>query len=128
MTPPPRATTLVVIEKLITAYKLWHNFLPHLPKTARYSIATKIDSLFISTLEYILKAKYAKIEQKKIYLASASTEFDILKFFLRVMWEIGVLEDKQYATLSVHLDEIGRMLGGWYRQYEKTSAPLRREG
>ena len=48
--------------------------------------------------------------------------FDILKFMLQIMWEINLLDNKKYIALSKHLEEIGRMLGGWQK---KTKTPQR---
>lgn len=41
----------------------------------------------------------------------------MLKFFLRVAWEIKSLDNKKYIIISEHLEEIGKMLGGWQKQF-----------
>lgn len=115
MTPP---TTLSVIEKLISSYKLWHEFLPHFPKTSRYSLGTKIDFLFMETVEAAFLASRLNKEQKISFVQKASAKLDLLKFFLRISWEIRALDNKKYIALSEKLDEIGRMLGGWMKQLQ----------
>ena len=113
---------LPVIHKLIETYKIWHNYLPHFPKASRYTLGSKIDTLFVQTAEHVFCACYLHGEQKLGHIEKSITELDLSKFFLRISWEIEALDNKKYAVLSEHLDEIGRMLGGWSRQQkEKTS-------
>jgi len=103
------------VQKLVNAYKLWHEFLPHFPKTSRYTLGSKIDSLFIETTESVIKAFHSGKGEKLIYLIQASVKLDLLKFFLQIAWEIKALDNKKYIRLSEKLDEIGRMLGGWLK-------------
>ncbi|MEK7503551.1 MAG: four helix bundle protein [Patescibacteria group bacterium] len=104
-----------MIQKLVQDYKLWHGFLPNFQKDSRYTIGTKIDSLFLETIELIIKASYSDKVEKLISLKNASVKLDLLKFFLQVAWEIRSLDNKKYISLSERLDEIGKMLGGWIR-------------
>ncbi len=101
---------------MIELYKLWHEFLPHFPKTARYTLGEKIDSLFIETIEPIFIASYLNKNQKLPHIQKTVTKLDLLKFFLQISWEIKALDNKKYIVLSKKLNEIGRMLGGWLRQ------------
>jgi len=112
-----------VLQKLVDAYKLWHQFLPHFPKTSRYSLGSKIDYLFLETTESIIMASYSTIKEKIPFVRKASTKLDLLKFFLQIAWEIKALDSKKYIALSEYLQEVGRMLGGWTNQLlKKTSA------
>jgi len=42
-----------------------------------------------------------------------SDKFDVLKFFIQLLWEIGGLNNKKYSDLSQQLAMIGKMIGGW---------------
>ena len=79
ITPP--AGVLPVIQKLTTAYKLWHEFLPHFPKTSRYTMGEKIDSLFLEVTELAFLAGYFYKAQKLPYVQKAAVKLDLLKFF-----------------------------------------------
>jgi len=111
----PRAT-LPILAHCIAAYKLWHDFVPHIPKTARYTLGGKIDSYFTDTIEHIVSATYLPKERKGASIQAAIAKLDTLKFFLQVAWEIKALDTKKYGLLSERLYEIGKMLGGWNRQ------------
>ena len=114
-TPPPSPFGLSLIQKLVRAYKLWHEFLPNFQKDSRYTIGTKIDSLFLETIELIIKASYSDKLEKLISLKNASVKLDLLKFFLQIAWEIKSLDNKKYILISEKLNEIGKMLGGWIK-------------
>jgi len=107
------------LQKLISAYKLWQEFLPNFPITSRCTLCLKIDALFIETLELIFLASYSTGKNKLEYIQKVSTKFDLLKFFLQVMWETKILDSKKYIHLSKLLNLIGKMLGGWLKQSGK---------
>src|SRR3989338_1395997 len=118
MAPPPQRFShdLPIIEKATSAYKLWHDYFAHFPRLSRYTLGTKIDGLFLETIELILLAGYARRTQKLTVVERASSKLDTLKFFLRVAWEIKAIEHNKYAKLSEPLLEVGKMLGGWRKQ------------
>ena len=109
------------MQKLVGAYKLWHEYILHFPKTSRYTLGEKIDSLFVEVVEYIAVASYLSKQDKLPYVKKATLKLDVLKFFLQVAWEIKALDTKKYITLSESFDEVGRMLGGWIKQLSQPS-------
>ena len=127
VTPPP-TPQLPIIQRFISAYKAWHEFLPHVPKDSRYSLGIKIDRLLVETLELLYSASYAKPEQKSLHLEKATTRLDLVKFFLQVLWEIKALDNKKYITLSENFNELGKQLGGWMRQANKAKENPARAG
>lgn len=112
-----------VIEHILTIYKKWYGFRDCLPKKSKYTLGEKIDSRFIQILELLFIASYQGPAQKLPTLERALTGLDTLKFFLRIAWELHVLDDKKYAELSEGLDEAGKQVGGWIKGLKnKTSA------
>ncbi len=73
----------------------------------------KIDTLFLGTIENIFIASYLPVKEKMPWVTKASVKLDLLKFFLRIAWEIKALDNKKFIALSEKLNEIGKMLGGW---------------
>ena len=116
---PPPQVGLPIIQKLVSTYKLWHEFLLHFPKTTRYTLGSKIDAEFVELIELLFKASIMQRQQKLPYLQKASVTLDLLKFFIQVAWELKSLDNKKYILLSEYLYEIGKMLGGWQRQLTK---------
>jgi hypothetical protein len=54
------------------------------------------------------------------YIRRAIQKTDTLKILLMILWETKSLDNKKYIALSVKIDEIGKMLGGWNGQLSKT--------
>ena len=94
---------------------MWHEFLLKFPKHSKHTLGSKIDFLFLETIEFIVKANYADKIEKLISLKRASVKLDLLKFFLQIAWEVKSLDNKKYIRLSEKLNEIGKMLGGWIK-------------
>jgi hypothetical protein len=107
----------------VSAYKVWHEFLPHVRRDARYTLGIKIDNLLIETTDLTYRANYASKGQKLPYLERATRQLDLAKFFLEVLWEIKALDGDKYIALSEKLYEIGKMLGGWTRQTAAKETP-----
>lgn len=112
-----------IVQRFISAYKLWHSYRSSIPKQSRFTLGAKIDTLFIDTLELFYIASYLGKEEKLIALQKTNTKLDVLKFFLQISWELSVFDTKKYAELSQSLEEIGRMLGGWKRGLESKLSP-----
>jgi len=89
-------------------------------------LGEKIDGLFVQTIELIVTATYLGKEEKQPYVFRAIAKLDVLKFFLKVSWEIKSLDNKKYLAISEQLDEVGRMLGGWNKQLQTITQPTRR--
>ena len=115
-------TNLSVLQKLNQSYKAWQEFLPNFPKTSRYTLGGKIDTLFLGTIENIFIASYLPVKEKMPWVTKASVKLDLLKFFLRIAWEIKALDNKKFIALSEKLNEIGKMLGGWQKHLQKETS------
>ncbi len=122
ITPPPRKFQekfLPILQKVKSVYVFWYSIYHTIPKTHRYTLAIKIDNLFIEIIEMISSASFVKKEEKTPYLRTAIRKLDTLKILLLVLWETRSVDTKKYELISLPLDEIGRMLGGWLGQTEK---------
>jgi hypothetical protein len=118
ITPPP--TIPLVLSRSKSAYKDWHDYLINLKRVDRYTVGTKIDTLFTEILEIIFRATFAYDKFEKISLVSQVIgKSDLLRFFLQIAWEHQIIDHKIYASLILSLDEIGRMLGGWKKSLQE---------
>lgn len=94
-----------------------------MPKTQRYSLGQRIDTLFIEIIEAVATASFLSRNEKLPYVRRAIQKLDALKILLMVLWETKTLDNKKYGALSAPLDEIGKMLGGWNGQLTKQNSP-----
>lgn len=125
MFTPPNGNfgNLPVLQKITDAYKLWHGYLPHLPKLVKYSLAEKINVLFTDVIELILTAGFTAREYKPALVQKASIKLDTLKYFMQLAWELKALDNKQFSVIAAPLAEAGKMLGGWQKQLVKETPP-----
>lgn len=134
MLPPPRAVLqthiaklLPVLEKTKSFYKEWHNYHILIPKIHRYSLGSKVDTLFIDLVESLAVATFLSKDEKVPYVRISIRKLDTIKILLLILFETKSLDMKKYILLSEKADEIGKMLGGWYgqltKQYEKKNSP-----
>ncbi|MBI4427272.1 MAG: diversity-generating retroelement protein Avd [Candidatus Magasanikbacteria bacterium] len=104
-----------ILAKFIQMYKIFYRYLELFPKKDKYALGAKCETTMIAVLELLLAASRAEKNNKKNLISQASIKFDALKIFMRLTWELKILDDKKYAELQTHLQEIGKMIGGWLR-------------
>jgi len=114
---------LPILQKAKTAYMLWFCYYQTLAKNHRYTLGQKIDNLFCDLIEAIVTACFLSKQEKLPYIRHAIKKSDTLKIFLMILWETKSLDNKKYLELSVKLEEVGRMLGGWQGQVLKQNSP-----
>lgn len=90
--PPPslKASSFPLIDKALEGYKHWQKNWSKFPRLARHSLGGKIDREFTETLECLLVAAYAPKEEKHRLVVHASAKLDLVKFFLKVAWEMNL--------------------------------------
>jgi len=123
--PPPNGKFIPLIQKTKTLYITWHGYYQSLPKTHKYSLGQKIDNFFIEALEAMAIASFLPPNAKPPHVCLAIQKNDLLKIMLMVLWEVKAIDNNKYLNLSQPLDEIGRMLGGWYGKLIKQNSPAK---
>jgi hypothetical protein len=124
---------LPILQNIKEAYLLWYGYYQILPKTHRHSLGVKIDSLFVEIIEAVTVAEFLSKEEKLPWIRLAIRKTDTLKVLLMVLWETKSLDNKKYIALSLKIETIGRMLGGWNGRIlkdlkeikEKQNSPLK---
>jgi hypothetical protein len=107
---------LPVIEHVLSVYKTWYAYRDNLPKKSRYTLGDKIDNRFLELLELLQLACYQNPADKTSTLARALTILDMLKFFIKVSWEIRIIDNAKYECLSKGLHDAGKQIGGWHKK------------
>jgi len=116
---------LPLLAKAKNCYLLWVGFYSSLPKIHKHTIGERIDGLFVEIIEAISVASYLSREEKLPYVRLAIRKVDTLRILLLVLWETKSIDDKKYIALSVKIDEMGKMLGGWNGQLIKQNSPIK---
>lgn len=104
---------------------MWFGFYQILPKLHKHSLGQRIDTLFVEIIEAVSIASFLPKEEKQPWIRLAIRKTDTLKILNMVLWETKSLDNKKYITISLKIEEIGRMLGGWNGQLIKQNSPTK---
>ncbi len=102
---------------------MWFSYYQNIPKLHRHSLGGRIDSLFIEVIEYISVASFLQKDEKLTWVRIAIRKIDTIKVLLMVLWESKSFDSKKYIALSLQIEEVGKMLGGWSGQIIKQNSP-----
>jgi len=104
-----------ILTKLYDFYKEVTNLIASFPKTKRYTLGGRIDTLTLEMIELLITAGYQSKEDKLDTIYQVSAKLDILKMLVRLAGETKCISNKKYQLLSSDLSEIGKMTGGWIK-------------
>lgn len=90
-----------------------HAALQQFPKHQRHVLAARIDSCMTDILELILTANLRY--HKKTTLTELDIKLHVLRHLLRLAKRRGYLSMRRYEVWSRHINEVGRMVGGWIK-------------
>lgn len=76
-------------------------------------------------MESVSIASFLIKSEKIPYVRLAIRKLDTVKLLLMILWETKSLDNKKYIALSIQLDQIGKMLGGWNGQLTKENSPAK---
>lgn len=97
------------------AFQVW--LLEHtvkFPKHERFRLAKRLDDALFAFHECLLYA--VKLHDPVRYLEQADAELDKLRTYLRLALEMRYTSAAQYHHAALHVTEIGRLLGGWFKK------------
>jgi four helix bundle protein len=101
-------------------YQRWYDTLnwilttvERIPKNARFSLASRIADLALDILEHIVDAIYSK--KRLSYLQQVNRKLEKLRILFRLCFDRKYINSKQYQFISLALDEVGKMTGGWIK-------------
>ncbi len=105
------------------AYLLWYGYYTILPKTHRHSLGHKVDAYLVDSIEFVATAEFLPRPEKLPFVRAAMRKVDTTKLLLMMLWETKSLDDSKYIALSLKIDAVGKMLGGWSGQLQKQNSP-----
>lgn len=115
---PPSLENASILNRLKEGYLLWINIVPHIPKSARYTIGTRIENKFLDLLELSYTTYFCEKEKKSDKISQCILILDTLKFLSSIAWEAKLISHKQFEEVAAKLDEVGKMFGGWRKNLE----------
>lgn len=89
-----------------------------MPRGSRFTIGSRVENKFLDLLELTYTAYFTEKKQKREKLSECILVLDTLKFLVSVAWEGKVISNKHCEDVSVKLEEVGRMFGGWKKNLD----------
>ena len=107
-----------ILNRIKEGYLIWLTILPHISKSSRYTIGTRIENIFLDLLDISYTTYFNQKEEKSNNLSICISKLDVLKYLVSIMWEAKLISHKQYENIAIRLDEIGKMFWGWKKSLD----------
>jgi hypothetical protein len=73
----------------------------------------KLEEIMLKFLEMIITS--ALVKNKSDLLHQARINIEMVQHFIRMEHDLKIISHKQYAVLSLQIEEIAKMTNGWYK-------------
>lgn len=104
---------LKILAKLEDLDAYSHKAALQFPKYERHVLSAEIRSTLDRLLHLTIMA--AKRYHKKATLQELDIEVEYLRALVRKAWRLRYITEHRYEVWSRHINEIGRMVGGWIK-------------
>src|SRR3989344_2499108 len=112
---------LPIFQKSYDLFKTFYSYRDHVAKQDRYTLWQRCENLVLDLIQSIILASQQEGEEKIATLNQASVQLNMLRILLRLAKDLRVIDPKKYVILEGQIDEVGRMLGGWFRATKSLS-------
>lgn len=79
----------------------------------RFGLGARVDNLLLDLLETLRRATFATNADKINILTHAIIKTDSIRFFVQTAWEAKLISTQQFELVSVPIEDVGKMIGGW---------------
>lgn len=117
-------------RKFVLTMKLLNIYLNHFPSHERHGLALRIRNTAYEMYDYVIEAQ--KRYHKKTTLTNLDIKHEQLRMQVRLAFELGYfghpktekvstekLNTKRYLAISLKIDEIGKIIGGWVKSVKQ---------
>ena len=110
---------LIVFQKTYDFYVWQKTVIRHLAKVHKYSLGVQLENETLNLLKQIVKANLTRTAKKE-EIENCLVFLEIIKVLIRAGHEFnreGGISLKNYQLASEKLAEIGKLLGGWLKNF-----------
>jgi hypothetical protein len=83
------------------------------PRSQKFLLGDRIESLMLDILELLIEASYSK--KKQTTLQAANLNLEKLRYLIRISKDLKLINLKAYEFAANAIDSIGRSIGGWLK-------------
>ncbi len=91
------------------------------PREQRFVLAEAAQTTAFAWQKQLIEAAYSPTPHARLREADAT--LTLLRTYLRLCSDMGLLTSGQYAHVSRMVDELGRLLGGWLESTKEKAQP-----
>ena len=103
-------------------YLAWYRHCQIIPKKDRFAIGQKTENLLLEIMTLVVAAYHTKdASRKREILFQINLKSESVKILFRLAKDVRAIEQQHYIDYEGHLQEIGKMIGGWIRQTQSSS-------
>lgn len=114
--PPKERNSLDLVDKCESMMGCAYEFVRHFPKHQQHSLGADIRNTMTNLLRLVYRC--ARRFYKKTTLEDLIIEIDLLRSQVRIAYSSRYIDKKKYTNWAIMNDEIGRMIGGWYKNIQ----------
>ena len=105
-----------ILNRVKETYLIWISIIPHISRTARFTIAARIENKLLDLVELSYLTYFSEKNKKAIKITECILLLDTIKFLVTLAWQGKLISNKHFEEIAVKLDEVGKMFGGWKRK------------
>jgi hypothetical protein len=104
---------LKIVNDFYILIKWYGNLLSKFPRNHHYALGLRIENTLYDILELLIE--HNAIEGKAAKLEQASVKLDVLRFLVRLSFDLKLISITQHHAFIEQIDNIGKQLGGWLK-------------
>ncbi|MEK7582486.1 MAG: four helix bundle protein [Patescibacteria group bacterium] len=112
--PPPK-DSVPLIHSVCVLYKDIYHLGQKIPKRDKFGIYRKVEDATLDLLTTLITATFESRDRKHTILVSARINVEVLKWLVRMIYEIKTIHLSRYIALESQLQEISKMTNGWIK-------------
>lgn len=109
------ATSEAIMTKTYQFLLFMLPLLAKLPRDQKFLVADRYETRVLDLLDLYVRAYYSSKENKSPLLRDANIGLEQLRYLTRLLHDMRFINHEKYGAVSGHLDEIGKMTGGWLK-------------
>ena len=106
----------------LEAFARWYEFLKWMldvtakfPRTARFTVTSRVDNLALDVLETIIEYRYDR-RARRSYAGRLNIKLEKLRVLFRLCHDRKYVSNSQYERAVVGINEVGNLVGGWLKE------------
>jgi len=84
-------------------------------KVHKYGLGAELEKETLQLLRQIIRANMFRTDKRR-HIAECFVSYETVKIFIRLSKDYNLMSVRQYEFAATKLNEIGKLLGGWYKK------------